>query len=123
MLAYRCIFYWTNFNKRITKTPKLYFYDIGLACSLLEIDSAKSLSLNPLYGNLFEGFILSYFYKQFYNQGLQPPCYFWRDKNGAIEVDCLIAKSDGLIPIEIKSGETYNSNYFNALKKWSTLAE
>jgi len=115
--------HWNNFNKRVTKTPKIYFYDTGLACSLLEIDSAKSLSLNPFYGNLFEGFIISDIYKQFYNQGLQPPCYFWRDKNGDIEVDCLIAKSASFIPIEIKSGETYSSTYFSALKKWSALAE
>ncbi len=115
--------HWNNFNKRITKTPKIYFYDTGLACSLLEIDSAKSLSLNSLYGNLFEGFIISDFYKQFYNQGLQAPCYFWRDKNGDIEVDCLIAKGDHFVPIEIKSGEMYNSNYFNALKKWNLIAE
>ncbi len=112
-----------NFNKRVTKTPKLYFYDTGLACTLLEIESAKSLGLNSLYGSLFECLIISDFYKQFFNQGLQAPCYFWRDKNGEIEVDCLIAQDLRFIPIEIKSGETYTPHYFNALTKWSTIAE
>ncbi len=115
--------HWQNFNKRITKTPKLYFYDTGIACSLLEITSEKSLALNPFYGNLFENYIIADFYKQFFNEGLQAPCYFWRDKNGDVEVDCLINKDAHLIPIEIKSGETFMQNYFNALKKWSSFAQ
>lgn len=115
--------HWTNFNKRITKTPKIFFYDTGLACSLLEIESEKSLALNPLYGNLFECLIISDFYKQFYNQGLTAPLYFWRDRNGEIEVDCLIAKDAHLIPIEIKSGETFTVHFFDALTKWNKIAE
>ena len=115
--------HWNNFNKRITKTPKLYFYDTGLACSLLEITSEKTLAFNPYYGNLFENLIIADFYKQFFNQGLQAPCYFWRDKNGDIEVDCLIVQDTSFIPIEIKSAETYTEHFFNALTRWSKLAE
>lgn len=114
--------YWNNFNKRITKSPKIYFFDTGLACSLLEIESEKSLSLNSLYGNLFENLIIADFYKQFFNQGANPPCYFWRDRNGEIEVDCLIDKGSQVIAVEIKSGETYNPQFFNSLNKWSKLA-
>jgi predicted AAA+ superfamily ATPase len=76
-----------------------------------------------LYGNLFECFIIADFYKQYYNQGLPTPLYFWRDKNGEIEVDCIIQKDSTLIPIEIKSGETYNSQFFSPLIKWNRLEE
>ncbi len=115
--------HWINFNKRITKTPKLYFYDTGLVCSLLEIDSPKSLLLNPHYGNLFECFIIADFFKQWFNQGSSAPIYFWRDKNGAIEVDCLIEQNATLTPIEIKSGETFTPHFFDSLSKWSTIAQ
>lgn len=115
--------HWTNFNKRVTKTPKLFFYDTGLACSLLEIESEKSLALNPFYGNLFECLIISDFLKQFYNQGANAPLYFWRDRNGEIEVDCLIAQDAHLIPVEIKAGETFTPHFFDSLTKWSAFAE
>ena len=115
--------HWTNFNKRITKTPKIYFYDTGLACSLLEIDSEKSLALSPQYGNLFECFIIADLFKQYFNQGLIPPLYFWRDKNGETEVDCLVNLHDSLIPIEIKSGETFNQHFFDAITRWNIIAE
>jgi len=115
--------YWANFNKRVTKTPKIYFYDTGLACSLLEIDSPKSLLLSPYYGNLFECFIIADFFKQFFNQGSPAPIYFWRDKNGTIEVDCLIQHNATLTPIEIKSAETFTPHFFDSLTKWSAIAQ
>lgn len=115
--------HWTNFNKRVTKTPKIYFYDTGLACSLLEIDSEKSLALNSLYGSLFENLIIADFFKQYYHQGLTAPLYFWRDKNGDIEVDCLIDKNGILTPIEIKSSETLTPHFFDSLSKWKELAK
>ncbi len=114
--------HWTNFSKRIVKTPKLYFYDTGLACSLLEIETEKQLTMNSAYGSLFECLIISDLYKQFYNQGKNAPLYFWRDKNGEIEVDCIISKADNLIPIKIKSGETYTPSFFKALDKWNKLS-
>lgn len=115
--------HWVNFNKRVTKTPKLYFYDTGLACSLLEIDSSKSLLLSPFYGPLFECFIIADLIKQYYNRGLPAPLYFWRDRNGVIEVDCLIEQNAQLIPVEIKSGETYSTHYFDSLDKWAALSQ
>jgi predicted AAA+ superfamily ATPase len=113
----------TNFNKRVTKTPKIYFYDTGLACSLLEIQSPKSLSLNPFYGHLFENLLITDLYKQYYNIGLPAPLYFWRDKNGELEIDCLINYDSTLIPIEIKSGETFNPSFFNTLTRWHKLTQ
>lgn len=112
-----------NFNKRITKTPKLYFYDSGLACSLLNIKTTQTLSLSPFRGNLFESLIISDFHKQYYNNGIgHPSLYYWRDQNGRIEVDCLIDTGNTIIPVEIKSSETINSSYFSALSGWLKLS-
>jgi len=115
--------YWTNFSKRVTKTPKLYFFDTGLACSLLELDAANILPQSPQYCALFECAIISDLYKQFYNRGIQPPLYFWRDQNGDLEIDCLINKGGQLRPVEIKSSETFNRRFFSQLHKWCVIAD
>lgn len=112
-----------NFNKRIIKTPKLYFYDTGLACALLGIKLLEEFSLSSVKGNLFESLIIADFYKQFYNSGSQPSLYFWRDKNGYIEIDCLMDRAGQLTPLEIKSGETISNMFFESLKKWHELAK
>jgi len=114
--------YFNNFTKRLIKTPKLYFYDTGLACSLLNMRSAENLALSPFRGPLFENFIIADLYKQFFNLGFRPALYFWRDKNGKIEVDGLIDLGNKLIPLEIKSGETINSDFFTGIKNWSEMA-
>jgi uncharacterized protein len=113
--------YWENFNKRVTKTPKLYFYDTGLAASLLDIKTSTELTNSVFRGALFESLIISDLYKQYFNLGQNPPLYFWRDKNGEIEVDCLINKGGNLKPIEIKAGQTSSANYFKTLNKWCEL--
>jgi uncharacterized protein len=115
--------YFKNYNKRITKTPKIYFYDTGLACSLLNIRKAKDLALSSFRGQLFENFIISDFFKQYYNLGIEPPLYFWRDQNGRIEIDCLIDLGSKQIPAEIKSGQTIVSNFFNSISSWNELAK
>lgn len=114
--------HFTNFNKRITKSPKLYFYDTGIVCSLLNIQDAESLALHGLRGSIFETFIIADIYKQYFNMGEKAPVYFWRDLNGRIEVDCILDQGIRLIPIEIKSGETFSSRYFDALKKWNQIS-
>jgi len=110
-----------NFSKRLVKTPKLYFYDTGLACSLLELESAKQVTTHYLRGGLFESAIISELMKMRYNLGRIPYCYFWRDKIGH-EVDCLISQGGKLFPIEIKSGQTITQDYFEELHYWSELA-
>lgn len=115
--------HFNNFNKRLTKTPKLYFYDTGLACSLLDIKSVENLSLSSYRGSLFESLIISDFQKQYFNLGIQPSLYFWRDQNGRIEVDCLIDLGDKLISIEIKSSETISNNFFSSLKQWNEISD
>jgi predicted AAA+ superfamily ATPase len=111
-----------NFSKRLIKAPKLYFYDTGIACNLLGIRSPKELSMHYLRGGLFESMILSDILKQRYNAGLQPNLYFWRDKAG-LEIDCILDHGLKLVPIEIKSGQTINSDFFSGLTKWNTLAQ
>ncbi|OGB96866.1 hypothetical protein A3F06_00635 [candidate division TM6 bacterium RIFCSPHIGHO2_12_FULL_36_22] len=112
-----------NFNKRVIKKPKLFFYDTGLAGSLLGLTSAKEMGISSFRGHLFENLIIADFYKQFYNQGLPVPLYFWRDKNGYIEIDCIVNQGTRLVPIEIKSGATIQSNLFNSLERWNELAQ
>lgn len=115
--------YFKNYNKRIAKSPKLYFYDVGVASSLLGIRSAKDLSLSPFRGHLFECLIISDFCKQYYNRGMRPPIYFWRDQNGRIEIDCLIDLGINQIPIEIKSGETIVKDFFKGITQWNKIAK
>jgi predicted AAA+ superfamily ATPase len=114
--------FFNNYNKRLTKTPKIYFYDTGLACALLGIKNAESLSLSPWRGPLFENFIIADFYKQSYNAGNRPSIYFWRDQNGRIEVDCIVDNGGQLTAIEIKASETAHSDYFKQIIEWQSLA-
>ena len=114
--------YFNNFNKRLVKRPKLYFYDTGLACSLLDIKNVDSLSLSSYRGSLFECLITLDFYKQFYNLAFNPSLYFWRDQNNRVEVDCLIDRGDKIIAVELKSGETIQTNYFKALLDWNEIS-
>lgn len=111
-----------NFNKRITKTPKLYFYDTGLLCYLLNIQNAQMLATHPLRGNIFENWVVTEYVKSFTNQGIEPPLYFWQAAGGH-EVDLVIDQGDYLYPVEIKSSYTFNSgmvknmDYFASLQK------
>ena len=110
-----------NFNKRLVKMPKLYFYDTGLAAYLLGIQSVSQLQTHYCKGSLFESFIISEIIKQKFNKGKTNNCYFWRDKNGH-EIDCLIDNGDLLSPLEIKSGRTITKEYFKGLNYFSNLA-
>lgn len=110
-----------NFNKRLTKSPKLYFYDTGVACSLLEITSATQIRTHYLRGGLFENMVINEKIKQCYNKGNDANVAFWRDSHGN-EVD-LIEHIDGEDYIyEIKSGATANPDYFKGLNYWGDLS-
>ncbi len=111
----------TNFNKRLIKTSKLFFYDTGLAAWLLGIRSPKDLNIHPMRGPLFESFITSELIKKYYNTGMPHNLFFWRDRKG-LEIDVLAEEHSSLIPIEIKSGSTLNQDFFTGLKKWLSLA-
>ncbi len=112
-----------NFNKRLVKSPKLYFFDTGLACSLLRIDSAVALSNSHFYGALFECMIVADFYKQYCNAGARPSVYFWRDAGAAHEIDCILDHGNTLYPIEIKAGAAIASDAFRGLNYWNGIAQ
>lgn len=112
---------WNNFSKRLVKTPKLYFYDTGLACSLLDIHQAGQLESHFLRGGLFENMVVNDFIKQSWNQGKEVDLRFWRDSQGN-EVD-LLKYDDGKVnAYEIKSGATFSEDYFKGLTKWAALS-
>ena len=111
-----------NFGKRLIKSPKLYFYDTGLAAWLLGINDAKQLSIHAMRGALFENLMISELLKGRFNKALASNLYFWRDNTGN-EIDVLIEKTGTLIPVEIKSGQTVTKDYFTGLKKWLTIAD
>ncbi|NGX60882.1 MAG: hypothetical protein K940chlam9_00356 [Chlamydiae bacterium] len=114
--------YHKNFHKRLVKSPKLYFYDMGLTCSLLGINSVKDLDTHYLKGNLFESLIVSELLKMRYHRGLQPNVYFWRDKVGH-ELNCLVEKGEELLAVEIKSGKTLTSDFFTNIHYWQKLTD
>ena len=109
-----------NFNKRIVKMPKLYFYDVGLASALLGVQEAGQLEFHPFKGGLFENMVVVELLKQRLNKGKLNNMYFWRNSKGN-EIDIVIDNFDELIPIEIKSGKTITNDYFKGLKYWNNL--
>ncbi|MEI6237851.1 MAG: ATP-binding protein [Candidatus Saccharibacteria bacterium] len=106
-----------NFGKRLTKSPKIYFYDTGLAAWLLGIKDAQQLAIHPMRGSLFESFVVSEILKDKYNKGLDASLYFWRDNIGN-EIDLLLGEANATIPVEIKSGQTVNKDFYAYIKKW-----
>lgn len=114
--------HYKNFNKRLVKQPKLYFYDTGLLCALLEIRSEQQLSAHYLRGSIFESMVISEYVKSRHHSGLQPDAYFWRNSTGH-EIDLLIDNGQHLKVIEIKSGETVHAEFFKQLKYFKHLSQ
>ena len=111
-----------NFNKRLVKSPKLYFHDTGIACNLLGIRTAADLELSPFRGPLFENLVVAEFLKRQQNQGRPANLHYWRDNHGN-EIDLLLPQgADRWTPVEIKSGQTLSDNWLDGLRKWQTLA-
>jgi predicted AAA+ superfamily ATPase len=110
-----------NFNKRLVKSSKLYFYDTGIACSLLGIHDENQVNLHYMKGALFENLIINEFIKHNFNRGEYRLPYFWQDSRGK-EIDCLLVDGEKVVPIEIKSGKTISNSYFDNLEYWHQLA-
>ena len=110
-----------NFNKRLVKMAKLYFYDTGLVCALLGIESEKQIVTHPLRGALFENLCINQFIKRRTNLAKVPNVFFWRDSLGK-EVDILLENGLELYPIEVKSSYTLTKNYFKGLEYWTKLS-
>jgi uncharacterized protein len=109
-----------NINKRLIKSPKIYFNDVGLAGWLCGIEEEKQIATHPLRGNLFENLAVIEALKHRYNYGKRNNLYFYRDSNGN-EIDILYTRGQDILPIEIKSGQTITPAYFDGLRKFSAL--
>lgn len=120
-ILYRLQPYHRNFSKRLVKSPKLYFYDTGVACSLLGIRDDNQVNLHYMKGALFENLIINEFIKRSFHRGENRQPYFWQDSHGK-EIDCLLVSGDEVTPVEIKSGKTISTSYFDNLKYWRPLA-
>ncbi len=115
-LVFRLQPYYRNFGKRLIKSPKIYFYDTGLLCSLLTISSTKELISHYAVGSIFENFIVADIKKTLSVKG-KPNIYFYRDSHGN-EIDLLVQKGNTIIPVEIKASSTYNASFWKGLAYW-----
>lgn len=114
--------YHRNYNKRVVKMPKLYFYDTGLATNLLGIQKADQLILHPFRGALFENMVIVELLKQRWNKAKPDNLYFWRD-NAGHEMDVIMENAGEVKPVEIKSGKTITTAYFKGLLYWHHLTD
>jgi hypothetical protein len=121
-ITYRLSPYYRNYNKRLVKSPKLYFYDTGLACAILGIRDTTQLQMHYLKGELFENFILSEFLKYKHNNKVQINLFYWRDNSGK-EIDCIMEDGPDIRAIEIKSAMTIHQDFFHTLHYWEKLSE
>lgn len=110
--------YFRNFDKRIVKAPKLYFWDTGVACALLGIRSVADLRQHFAYGALFENFIIVEILKRFLHRGIRPNAYFWSER-GVNEVDLLIEEGGKCYPIEIKAAQTVQPAFFKGIRAFN----
>ena len=106
--------HYNNFKKTIVKRPKIFFYDTALVCSLLGIRTISHLETHPAKGAIFETMVVTEFVKNRTNKALPINLYYWRDKAGH-EIDLIIDNEEVLLPIEIKSGKTINTDFFKNL--------
>ncbi|MBQ9776973.1 MAG: ATP-binding protein, partial [Lentisphaeria bacterium] len=112
--------YFENFGKRLTKSSKIYFTEVGLAAYLLELENPGMVTRDPLMGNLFENMVIVEALKKRYNMGKDAGLYFFRDSNG-MEIDLLQASARKLYPFEIKASRTYNREFAKNIKIFSKL--
>ena len=113
--------YHKNFNKRLVKTSKLYFYDTGLACSLLGIKSSNEVSTSHFKGALFENLVIAECLKQRMAKGLDKSISYWRDNKG-VEIDLVLQTSREVLPIEIKSAKTFANDFVRNIHAWNDWA-
>jgi predicted AAA+ superfamily ATPase len=107
--------YFSNIRKRVVKSSKLYFYDVGLAAWLLGLETPEQVERDPLRGALYENLLIMEVLKQILNQGVRPILHFYRDAKGN-EVDLLISKGQTFSAIEIKSGKTFQPEFASGIE-------
>ena len=119
-IAFRLQPFYRNINKRLIKTPKIYFYDVGLVCFLLGIKTAQQVETHPLRGQIFENMVVCEFLKQQYNQGQDNNLYFYRDK-GQHEVDLIQENGINLSAYEIKLSANIPTDFYKNLQYFRAL--
>ena len=119
-IAFRLQPFYRNINKRLIKTPKIYFYDVGLVCFLLGIKTAQQVETHPLRGQIFENMVVCEFLKQQYNQGQDSNIYFYRDK-GQHEVDLIQEDGINFSAYEIKLSANIHTDFYKNLQYFRTL--
>ena len=112
--------FFENINKRVIKSPKIYFTDTGLVSHLLGIETADQAFRDPLRGGLYENFIILEILKSRMNRGMRPELFFFRDTHGN-EVDLIVRQKRQLIPLEIKSAATFSKNFIKGIDMFRKL--
>jgi|WetSurMetagenome_2_1015567.scaffolds.fasta_scaffold09957_6 uncharacterized protein len=112
--------WFANISKRLIKSPKLYFYDVGLAAYLLGLEKELHVSRDPLRGNLFENLAVIEVLKYRFNRGKRSNIFFYRDSNGN-EVDLILETGPNIFPIEVKAGATITRDSLKGLKNFSNI--
>ncbi|MDP3929394.1 MAG: DUF4143 domain-containing protein, partial [Bacteroidota bacterium] len=119
-IAFRLQPFYNNLGKRLTQMPKLYFYDTGLCCSLLELETESHVNTHPLRGALFENLIILELLKARFNNGQRSNLFYWRDRTGN-EIDVLLDQSAQVVPIEIKTAATFTTDYVKGINYWKKI--
>ena len=120
-VAYRLQPFYRNIGKRLVKTPKVYFYDVGLVCYLLGINNAHQLETHPLRGQIFENLVVTEFLKHRHNHGLDNNLYFFRDRSGN-EVDLILDNGlQTLQAFEVKLSSTIHPDFYKSLNYFRSL--
>ena len=112
--------FFENLQKRVIRSPKIFFTDVGLVAFLLGIHTADQASRDPLRGSLYENFVIADIVKSALNRGIRPEIYFFRDSHGN-EVDLLVREKGVLTPVEIKSAATFSPDFVKGLERFQTL--
>lgn len=120
-IVFRLPPYFENFGKRIVKSPKIYFTEVGLAAYLLGIEKTEQVARDPLRGNLFENMVVLEALKARLNAGGDPNLFFFRDDQGH-EVDLIFKRGRQLVPIEIKSSMTFNQDFIKNIEYFKKIA-
>lgn len=113
-IVFRLPCYFENFGKRLIKSPKLYFTEVGLAAYLLGIQDATQVMRDPLFGGLYENMVVMEVLKARFNAGMEPEMYFFRDSHGN-EVDLLLRGANTLLPVEIKASQTFSADFADSI--------
>lgn len=116
-IVFRLPPFFANLGKRLVKAPKLYFYDVGLAASLLGIEEPGQLATHPLRGSLFETWVVAEIAKAHLHRGRRPRLFFYRERS-RLEIDLVLERGAEVVLVEVKSGQTPSGAYFSAFERF-----